>query len=128
MAKSYAEKLKDPRWQKKRLEILEQRKWECEVCRNKDRTLDVHHGYYDWRLEPWEYPDGSYWVICEDCHKIITIALVRIHKAIAFVPAETVLRLGLPEVEPLYITEFLSQYIELFGTIIQAEATVVKQP
>ena len=29
---TYTEKLKDPRWQKKRLEILERDNWECQDC------------------------------------------------------------------------------------------------
>lgn len=32
MSKSYAEKFKDPRWQKKRLKIMERDNWKCCEC------------------------------------------------------------------------------------------------
>lgn len=49
---SYLELLKDPRWQKRRLEILERDGWECQNCGGKDKTLHVHHKRY--RGKPWE--------------------------------------------------------------------------
>ena len=39
--KTYLEKLKDPRWQKKRLEILERDGWKCMACGEKEKTLRV---------------------------------------------------------------------------------------
>lgn len=67
--KSYADKLKDPRWQKKRLEILSRDEWMCKKCQSEDATLHVHHRYYDKDLEPWEYPDFALASLCEVCHK-----------------------------------------------------------
>ncbi len=64
----YLEKLKDPRWQKKRLEIFERDKWTCKNCSNKDKTLHIHHLFYFSNLEPWEIPDGFLVTLCEDCH------------------------------------------------------------
>ena len=43
----YAEKLKDPRWQKKRLEILERDAWVCQKCFDTKSTLHVHHRIYN---------------------------------------------------------------------------------
>lgn len=63
----YSEKLKDPRWQKKRLEILEKNNWQCEVCENNKKTLHVHHLVYE-NLEPWEYKDKDLIVLCNICH------------------------------------------------------------
>jgi len=40
MRKTYAEKLKDPRWQKKRLERLDLAEWECEICFNLNHHLE----------------------------------------------------------------------------------------
>jgi hypothetical protein len=39
---SYADLLKDPRWQKKRLEVLESNGWACEACGSATKTLHVH--------------------------------------------------------------------------------------
>lgn len=68
MTKTYFEKLKDPRWQKKRLEALEAAQWTCASCADKDSTLHVHHRQYFKGREPWEYEVGQLEVLCEDCH------------------------------------------------------------
>jgi hypothetical protein len=65
---SYSDLLKDPRWQKERLEILELDKWACRHCSNKELTLHVHHLYYEKGLKPWEYPDSALVTYCELCH------------------------------------------------------------
>lgn len=69
MAKSYSEKLKDPRWQKKRLLILERDNWECTRCQEREKTLNVHHIEYS--REPWDTPDDLLTTLCEDCHESI---------------------------------------------------------
>jgi len=68
MAKKYAEKIKDPRWQKRRLEILERDKWTCQECGDTTTTLHVHHLYYEKGKEPWEAEDNSLTTLCEACH------------------------------------------------------------
>lgn len=78
---SYYEKLKDPRWQKRRLEILEQREWSCQLCESETNTLNVHHGFYMRGMDPWGYEDETMWVLCEECHKKVQDALDVIHEA-----------------------------------------------
>lgn len=68
--KTYLDKLKDPRWQKKRLEILERDEWFCQICGNNESTLHVHHRVYIKDKEPWDYPDEYLVTLCEDCHEI----------------------------------------------------------
>lgn len=80
--KSYSEKLLDPRWQKKRLEILQFAGWECENCGSKDKTLHVHHSYYEKGLEPWEYPDISMSALCEMCHAVAQSDMQTLHRVI----------------------------------------------
>jgi hypothetical protein len=65
---NYYELLKHPKWQKKRLEVLEAANFECTSCGSKEKTLHVHHRYYEKGLKPWEYPDHSLLCLCEDCH------------------------------------------------------------
>jgi len=83
MAKSYYEKLKDPRWQKKRLEILERADFCCEDCGDEESTLHVHHGYYEKGLDPWDYANNTLWCLCEGCHFEIEIELTKIRKILA---------------------------------------------
>lgn len=67
--RSYKDKLLDPRWQKKRLRILERDKWACRCCGDKESTLHVHHVHYDPRAEgPWDYADTSLVTLCAECH------------------------------------------------------------
>ena len=70
MGKEYAEKLKDPRWQKKRLKILERDNWCCQNCFDTQSTLAVHHVRYVIGLDPWEYPDTLLISLCETCHTL----------------------------------------------------------
>jgi hypothetical protein len=69
MSKTYAEKLKDPRWQRKRLEILERDKFTCRFCRSTEKTLHVHHRIYLKGRQPWDYEDHVFATLCEDCHE-----------------------------------------------------------
>ena len=64
----YLEKLKDPRWQKKRLFIFERDKWICRKCHRKEKSLAIHHLIYLYGCDPWEYPDELLTTYCEDCH------------------------------------------------------------
>lgn len=70
MKKPYFEKLLDPRWQKKRLEVLEKNEWACVQCSDTESTLHVHHKQYFKGREPWEYEVGQLTVLCEECHGI----------------------------------------------------------
>jgi len=65
----YAQKFKDPRWQKKRLEILERDEWRCQICNDQDSTLHVHHRFYEKGKEPWEYSDSALVTLFEECHE-----------------------------------------------------------
>lgn len=72
MSVSYAEKLQDPRWQRRRLEILQRDKWTCQHCDNSERTLHVHHRYYGPHPDPWESPDAALVTLCASCHEYET--------------------------------------------------------
>lgn len=68
-SKAYTEKLKDPRWQKMRLQVLERDGWCCQLCFNGEDTLHVHHFYYERGREPWDYPIEAFTTLCESCHE-----------------------------------------------------------
>ncbi len=71
---TYQEQLKDPRWQRKRLEVLTRADWTCERCKEKTKTLHVHHQYYISKRLPWEYPPFCFQCLCVDCHERATNA------------------------------------------------------
>jgi len=66
---TYSQKLRDPRWQKKRLSIFERDGWRCKFCNATDKNLQVHHIVYK-KSDPWDYPDYLYQTLCEDCHLV----------------------------------------------------------
>ena len=65
---AYENKLKDPRWQRKRLEILDRDDWACTGCGDESNTLHVHHKRYTKGSEPWEYEGEDLTTLCEECH------------------------------------------------------------
>ena len=71
---TYSEKLKDPRWQKKRLEIMERDEFYCHNCGNHEMTLHVHHIAYS-DGEPWDIENELLITLCELCHENETIEI-----------------------------------------------------
>ena len=71
---TYAEKLKDPRWQKKRLEIMQRDEWKCKLCGDGESTLHVHNKDYIKGNDPWEYENINFITLCEDCHYEVELA------------------------------------------------------
>lgn len=66
---TYSEKLLDPRWQKKRLQIFERDNFTCQKCRDNENTLHIHHLAYIKDTEPWDYPDDYLLAVCKNCHE-----------------------------------------------------------
>jgi len=65
---NYSDKLKDPRWQKKRLEIFERDNWTCQKCNDKKSPLAIHHKVYFKGCNPWDYPADVLITLCVSCH------------------------------------------------------------
>ena len=87
---TYSQKLKDPRWQKKRLEIIDRDGYKCIVC-GSETDLHVHHGYYGKNKEPWDYEDESLHTLCSFCHDLTHDTLERINRNIGLIDPSTLL-------------------------------------
>ncbi len=68
---TYAAKYRDPRWQRRRLEIMERHNFSCQECDDTTTTLNVHHRQYRKGAAPWEYEDKELMCLCEKCHSQI---------------------------------------------------------
>jgi len=71
---TYAEKLKDVRWQQKRLKIFERDNWTCRYCQLSDgglhgESLHAHHLVYKWNFDPWDYHNDYIITLCSKCHE-----------------------------------------------------------
>ena len=91
---TYSEKLRDPRWQKKRLEIMQRDSFTCLFCGTGltgGKNLQVHHIVYK-RRDPWDYPDYLYQTLCDDCHdarqRLTDKAVDSVRIAVAKVPTQ----------------------------------------
>jgi len=65
---NYSEKLKSPKWQQRRLEVLKRDKFTCRDCGATDKTLHVHHCFYE-KGEPWDTKLDFLMTLCWECHE-----------------------------------------------------------
>lgn len=80
----YSDKLKDPRWQKKRLEIFERDGWACTLCGDSEQTLHIHHLCYQKGKDPWEYEDKHLLTLCANCHEEETATRYMVERSLCF--------------------------------------------
>lgn len=66
---TYSQQLADPRWQRRRLEMLEAAGWSCGNCASETWQLHVHHPRYIKGRMAWEYYDDELEVLCAECHE-----------------------------------------------------------
>lgn len=66
---NYSGLLQDPRWQKKRVEVLQRDNFTCQHCGSTEKTLQVHHLCYQKWKKPWEYDNSELLTLCCDCHE-----------------------------------------------------------
>ena len=70
---TYAEKLRDVRWKRRRDDLLRRSNYTCCECCQPLTTgtmdLQVHHVVYITALDPWDYPDELLVVVCDWHHK-----------------------------------------------------------
>lgn len=77
---SYSDLLRDPRWQRKRLEIMQRDDFTCLECGDRTTTLNVHHTYYAKGRKPWEYENESLRTLCETCHADVSAILSELQR------------------------------------------------
>jgi hypothetical protein len=65
----YKEQLKSPKWQKKRLDIMQRDNFTCQICGTTEKQLHVHHLKYEPGCNIWEYFDSHLITLCDDCHR-----------------------------------------------------------
>lgn len=66
---NYSEKLKHPKWQRKRLEVLQRDNFKCCLCNDDETELHVHHLKYT--KEPYDAPLEDLQTLCKLCHNVV---------------------------------------------------------
>lgn len=82
----YWEKLRDGRWQRKRLEVMERDDFTCKRCSRRGddgATLNVHHKIYRKGRDPWDYVDTDLVTLCEECHEVETGSRARLNEVLS---------------------------------------------
>lgn len=64
----YSISLQDPRWRAKSKKIKDRDGYRCVKCDIKNVELHVHHKYYYYGREPWDYTDNALITLCGACH------------------------------------------------------------
>jgi hypothetical protein len=118
----FSKQYKDPRWQKKRLEIMQRDEFMCSDCAANDKTLNVHHKYYIPDKKPWDYDNQLLITLCEDCHlewennKFIITDFTKVLLADGWTPFvlvqlhELLRKLSPGDISMSYIHEAVKQY------------------
>jgi hypothetical protein len=87
---TYSKSLRDPRWQRMRLQVMERASWRCEWCGDGEHELQVHHGYYGKshgvRRPPWEVPLEVLYCLCDACHEKAEVAKQALYLEIGRIP------------------------------------------
>jgi hypothetical protein len=65
---TYAELLKHPKWQEKRLRIFDMAGFKCARCGSGEDQLHAHHKIYFKGRRPWDYADNLLECLCDACH------------------------------------------------------------
>jgi hypothetical protein len=100
MDSSYSLLLRDPRWQRKRLEIFNRDAWACTRCSDEFTNLQVHHLYYNHDKYPWDYPDDALITLCDLCH-----AKAEFYKWLHRTGIMSLKRLGFPQSDIVTVLE-----------------------
>lgn len=85
---NYKKLLQDPRWQKKRLKIMERDNFTCRDTGSTDEQLQVHHCWYA-KGNPWETPDEFLLTLSKDAHQYRQGLEQRAKKALGLIMAKT---------------------------------------
>lgn len=84
---SYAEDIKHPRWQERRLRVLEGAGFSCQRCGSNERQLHAHHKVYLRGHRLWDYPDAPLECLCDKCHDLAHAHKERLEVTVAQHPS-----------------------------------------
>lgn len=72
---TYSKQLQSPKWQRKRLQVLERDNFTCLSCGDTGEQLQIHHINYVYGKLPEDYELGEMITLCRDCHESVTVKI-----------------------------------------------------
>lgn len=116
-SESYKRQLSDPRWHTFAGSIRAKRNY-CEVCRRTDVALQVHHTFYDFDRQLWDYGENEVMVLCVGCHRELHDELTQFRKWVfkylnpqSFRVLNGALAVGLTQYDPLVFVHALAEFV-----------------
>ena len=119
MALSYKEQLQHPKWQQKRLDILNRDNFTCRHCGEKEKQLHVHHFFYIKDYHVWDYPEYALITLCKNCHESEEQDKYILHNAIQFYSDVCLLVGG-------DINDIINIYLDVF-TMVESDGYEYKE-
>lgn len=114
---SYSDLLRTEEWKEFASAFRRRRGNFCECCKQGNKETQVHHIYYEPGKKPWEARDEDLMVLCDICHKGLTLALREFRKTCFrfltpsnFEQLNSALLIGLTQSDP---TEFVHAVREM---------------
>lgn len=80
----YKDLLKNPQWQRKRLEVFQRDNFTCQCCNSTNKELHLHHLQYKKGSLPHDYDEEMLVTLCCDCHDFAHKELKKITSLLAF--------------------------------------------
>jgi hypothetical protein len=127
---TFQDQYKHPKWQKRRLEILERDDFTCQKCGDTETMLHVHHKVYHRNRKVWDYKDFDLTTLCKHCHTQIDkikplkneFNKIRIYKSnnwqsktyIMFVVIDDILSMEVYDVHDSFVLGFNFSLYELY--------------
>jgi hypothetical protein len=90
---SYSDLLRDPRWQRLRLEVFQRDDFSCQICGDKETSLQVHHHFYLKGRNPWDYGHDQLTTLCEPCHEKTSERMLELRVGLSLLKPKHVLRM-----------------------------------
>lgn len=107
----YLEKLKDPRWQKRRLEIFQRDEFTCQVCFDTESTLHVHQHM----VSAWRRTVGGETARLYESGEALILALRKVAQTGESIHEYAATAIGWHLGEPYRIAELWREYEESLG-------------
>lgn len=114
---SYKQQVGSSQWRNFAAAVRSKRK-ACECCRRSDVELHVHHLFYDFKKNLWEYDDDEVIVLCRGCHEEIHEQLKKFRKFVfrylngqTFQVLNGALAVALTQYNPIIFTHALAEFV-----------------
>lgn len=121
---TYREQLKSEQWKDFSNRIRESYHGACAICRRTDVATQVHHKFYEFERNLWEYDASEVILLCTGCHAALHKELMEFRKSVMgllrpeeFRVLNGALRIALEKYDPLTFVHALAEFVSSPGLV-----------